>query len=75
MIDQRSILLQLQKELSTPSEDTQLRIEVLSDTISWGRSMLEKEKEMIVDFAYKYGDETLREISDIYEKLYNTNEK
>lgn len=37
--------------------------------------MLEKEKEMIVDFTYKYGDETLREISDIYDKLYNTTEK
>jgi hypothetical protein len=31
--------------------------------------MLQKEKEMIVDFTYKYGDETLREISDIYESL------
>jgi hypothetical protein len=75
MIAQRSILIQLQKELSRPSEDTQLRIEVLSETISWARSMLEKEKEMIVDFTYKYGDETLREISDIYDRTFNTDEK
>jgi len=33
------------------------------------------EKEQMVDFAFKYGDLTTREISDSFDKEYKTNEK
>ena len=38
-------------------------------------SMLEKEKEQMVDFAFKYGDLTTRQIADSFDKEYKTNEK
>ena len=36
---------------------------------------LEMEKEQMVDFAFKYGDLTTREIADSFDKEYKTNEK
>ena len=35
----------------------------------------EMEKEQMVDFAFKYGDLTTREIADSFDKEYKTNEK
>jgi hypothetical protein len=32
---------------------------------------LEKEKEQMIDFAFKYGDLTTREIADSFDKEYN----
>jgi hypothetical protein len=32
------------------------------------------EKEQMIDFAFKYGDLTMREMSNSFEKQYNTNE-
>jgi hypothetical protein len=34
------------------------------------KSMLEKEKEQMVDFAFKYGDLTTREIADAFDNEY-----
>jgi hypothetical protein len=36
---------------------------------------LEMEKEQMVDFAFKYGDLTTREIADSFDKEYKTNDK
>jgi len=36
---------------------------------------LEMEKEQMIDFAFKYGDLTTREIADSFDKEYKTNEK
>jgi hypothetical protein len=38
------------------------------------RKLLKKEKEQMVDFAFKYGDLTTREIADSFDKEYKTNE-
>ena len=37
--------------------------------------MLEKEKEVMVDFAYKFGDEPLSEIPKWYDKQFKTKER
>jgi len=39
------------------------------------RRLLKNEKEQMVDFAFKYGDLTTREIADSFDKEYKTNEK
>jgi hypothetical protein len=36
---------------------------------------IQEEKEQMVDFAFKYGDLTTREIADYFDKEYKTNEK
>ena len=36
---------------------------------------LKMEKEQMIDFAFKYGDLTTREIADSFDKEYKTNEK
>ena len=46
-----------------------------SAVTSKAESMLEKEKEQMVDFAFKYGDLTTRQIADSFDKEYKTNEK
>jgi hypothetical protein len=33
-------------------------------------SMLEKEKDVMIDFAFKYGDLTMQEMSDSFHKEY-----
>jgi hypothetical protein len=35
----------------------------------------EMEKEQMIDFAFKYGDLTTRQIADSFDKEYKTNEK
>ena len=47
----------------------------IDDCIKHAESMLEKEKEAMVDFAYKFGDEPLSEIPKWYDKQFNTKEK
>ena len=42
----------------------------LEQIVELAESMLEKEKEVMIDFAYKYGDETLPEIAEWYDKEY-----
>ena len=37
--------------------------------------MLEKEEEVMVDFAYKFGDEPLSEIPKWYDKQFKTKER
>lgn len=39
------------------------------------QAMLEKEKEVMIDFAYHFGDEPLLEIAKLYDKEFNTKEK
>ena len=47
----------------------------LEQIVELAESMLEKEKEVMVDFAYKFGDEPLAEIAKWYDKQFNINEK
>ena len=47
------------------------RGQTLNDTISFAELELEKEKEVMVDFAYKFGDEPLAEIAKWYDKQFN----
>ena len=42
--------------------------------IELAEQMLEKEKEVMVDFAYKFGDEPLSEIPKWYDKQFKTKE-
>lgn len=39
------------------------------------QTMLKKEKEVMIDFAYKFGDEPLLEIAKWYDKQFNTEDK
>ena len=39
------------------------------------RRLLKNEKEQMVDFAFKYGDLTTREIADAFDKEYKNNKK
>lgn len=39
------------------------------------QSLIQKEKEVMIDFAYKFGDEPLLEIAKWYDKQFNTEEK
>jgi hypothetical protein len=45
---------------------------LLMDAINRAKEM---EKEQMVDFAFKYGDLTTREIADSFDKEYKTNDK
>ena len=47
----------------------------LEQIVELAEQMLEKEKEVMVDFAYKFGDEPLAEIAKWYDKQFNINEK
>ena len=40
--------------------------------IEFAESMLEKEKEVMVDFAYKFGDEPLSEIPKWHDRQFKT---
>ena len=42
----------------------------VDECIQHAESMLEKEKEVMIDFAFKYGDLTMREMSDSFDKEY-----
>lgn len=39
------------------------------------KSLLEKEKDVMIDFAYKFTDEPFLEIAKWYDKQFNNNEK
>ena len=43
--------------------------------IELAEQMLEKEKEVMVDFAYKFGEEPLSEIPKWYDKQFKTKER
>ena len=45
---------------------------LISECIDHAEAMLEKEKEVMIDFAYKFGDEPLVEIAKWYDKQFNT---
>jgi hypothetical protein len=48
---------------------------MVTEQIQWFEQAKEMEKEQMVDFAFKYGDLTTREIADSFDKEYKTNEK
>jgi hypothetical protein len=56
-------------------EDTILTHEQIMQTIGLFEQAKEMEKEQMVDFAFKYGDLTTRQIADSFDKEYKTNEK
>jgi hypothetical protein len=55
-----------------PMDTNSIRDLLLMDAISRAKEM---EKEQMVDFAFKYGDLTTRQIADSFDKEYKTNEK
>ena len=55
-----------------PMDTNSIRDLLLMDAINRAKEM---EKEQMVDFAFKYGDLTTREIADSFDKEYKTNEK
>jgi hypothetical protein len=59
-----------------PHSNIQERTEnCFGSCIEIAERMLQKEKEQMVDFAFKYGDLTTRQIADSFDKEYKTNEK
>jgi hypothetical protein len=48
---------------------------MVEEQMQWFEQAKEMEKEQMVDFAFKYGDLTTREIADSFDKEYKTNEK
>jgi hypothetical protein len=48
---------------------------MVQEQIEWFEQAKEMEKEQMVDFAFKYGDLTTREIADSFDKEYKTNDK
>jgi hypothetical protein len=48
---------------------------MVQEQIEWFEQAKQMEKEQMVDFAFKYGDLTTREIADYFDKEYKTNEK
>jgi hypothetical protein len=55
-----------------PMDTNSIRDLLLMDAINRAKEM---EKEQMVDFAFKYGDLTTRQIADSFDKEYKTNEK
>ena len=55
-----------------PMDTNSIRDLLLMDAINRAKEM---EKEQMVDFAFKYGDLTTREIADSFDKEYKTNDK
>jgi hypothetical protein len=55
-----------------PMDTNSIRDLLLMDAINRAKEM---EKEQMIDFAFKYGDLTTREIADSFDKEYKTNEK
>jgi hypothetical protein len=47
---------------------------MVSEQIQWFEQAKAMEKEQMIDFAFKYGDLTTREIADSFDKEYKTNE-
>ena len=48
---------------------------MVQEQIQWFEQAKQMEKEQMVDFAFKYGDLTTRQIADSFNKEYKTNEK
>ena len=48
---------------------------MVTEQMQWFEQAKQMEKEQMVDFAFKYGDLTTRQIADSFDKEYNTNEK
>jgi hypothetical protein len=48
---------------------------MVEEQIQWFEQAKEMEKEQMIDFAFKYGDLTTREIADAFDNEYKTNEK
>ena len=48
---------------------------MVTEQMQWFEQAKEMEKEQMIDFAFKYGDLTTREIADSFDKEYKTNEK
>jgi hypothetical protein len=48
---------------------------MVTEQMQWFEQAKQMEKEQMVDFAFKYGDLTTREIADSFDKEYKTNEK
>jgi hypothetical protein len=64
------LLLKEVTEARDISVDVNFRsaLDFVRDTIEW--DYIEKEKEQMVDFAFKYGDLTTREIADSFDNEY-----
>jgi hypothetical protein len=45
---------------------------MVDEQIQWFEQAKEMEKEQMIDFAFKYGDLTTREIADSFDKEYKT---
>jgi len=48
---------------------------MVTEQMQWFEQAKQMEKEQMVDFAFKYGDLTTRQIADSFDKEYKTNEK
>ena len=48
---------------------------MVTEQMQWFEQAKQMEKEQMVDFAFKYGDLTTREIANSFDKEYKTNEK
>jgi hypothetical protein len=48
---------------------------MVEEQMQWFEQAKQMEKEQMVDFAFKYGDLTTRQIADSFDKEYKTNEK
>jgi len=48
---------------------------MVTEQMQWFEQAKQMEKEQMVDFAFKYGDLTTREIADSFDKEYKTNDK
>ena len=69
----QELIERLDKEINSKYPDGyNIVMEIAKDLTE---QMLEKEKEVMVDFAYKFGDEPLSEIPEWYDKQFNTKEK
>ncbi len=56
-------------------EDTILTHEQIMQTVGLFEQAKEMEKEQMIDFAFKYGDLTTRQIADAFDKEYKNNKK
>jgi hypothetical protein len=48
---------------------------MVTEQMQWFEQAKQMEKEQMVDFAFKYGDLTTRQIADSFDKEYKANEK
>jgi hypothetical protein len=72
----QELIQSLKAEQMTASNEWQTGYQkALSNIIDEAESLLEKDKEVMIDFAFKYGDLTMREMSNSFDKEYKTNEK